>query len=455
VSARFAEARPGSPQVDDELLAIVRDNVEGTLGCTDPITPGLAAAAAVHGIGGTIQRIRAVVSRDIFKGAFNVGVPPTGLAGIRIALLLGAAIGDPRSGLMLFGDATEEHVTRASRMLSEVEVEVLVDGNKAAIYAHVEVWTSEGVGHATVQGRHDAIVASGSGEARAPVFASAEQAPSYAGGLTMLKTVALSDLVDFAQRVTVDDLEPVRRGIEMNSALAIGAEPSGGLGSLMADRAEGLGDECWIEHAKALVATGTEARMTGRRVPVMAVFGSGNQGIVLFAGLHAVGRARNLPADRVIRAGGLAVLLAGALNAAFEAGSPFCDCVLVACPALAGAATWLFGGDVMAISQAVATTAAAFSGLLCDGAKPGCAFRAAMGTGVALETANLVTRSSTAPAPAALGEGDWRRMYADLACLGTAVRDSAEDALVDVLRRGPPADAARKTEDYPDERSNG
>lgn len=425
------------------------------MGCTDPVRPGLAAAAAVHGIGGRIQRIRAVVSRDIFKGAFNVGVPPTGLAGIRIALLLGAAMGDPRAGLMLFGDAADEHVARALRMLSDVEVEVLADGSKPAIYAHVEVWTSEGVGHATAQGRHDAIVASGRGEARAPVFTSAEQAPSYAGGLTILKTAALSDPVDLAQRVTVADLEPVRRGIEMNSILAVEATLPGGLGSLMIDRGEGPGDDRWIEHAKAMVAAGTEARMTGRRVPVVAVFGSGNQGIVLFAGLHAVGRELDMPADRVIRAGGLAVLLAGALNAAFEAGSPFCDCVLVACPALAGATTWLFGGDVVAISQAVATTAAAFSGLLCDGAKPGCAFRAAMGTGVALQTASLVTPSNAEPAPAALGEGDWRRMYADLAHVGAAVRDAAEDALVDVLRRRIPADAAHKTEGHPDERSNG
>jgi Serine dehydratase alpha chain len=129
--------------------------------------------------------------------------------------------------------------------------------------------------------------------------------------------------------------------------------------------------------------------------------------------------------------------------------------LLVACPALAGATTWLFGGDVVAISQAVATTAAAFSGVLCDGAKPGCAFRAAMGTGVALETASVVTRSSRAPAQAALGEGDWRRVYADLACVGTAVRDAAEGALVDMLRRRTPADAVRRTVDHPDERSNG
>jgi L-cysteine desulfidase len=441
--------------MDDELLAIVRDNVEATLGCTDPITTGLAAAAAYRAIGGRVQRVRAVVSRDIFKGAFDVGVPPTGLAGIRIALLLGAAIGDPRSGLMLFGEATDQHVALALRMLSEVEVEVLADGSKPAIYAHVVVWTSNGVGHATVQGRHDAILASGRGEAPAPVLTSAQRAPSYAGGLTVLRTAALSDLVDFTERATVDDLEPVRRGIEMNSTLAVEANEPAGLGSLMGDRSEGPGNYLWIQRAKAMVAAGTEARMTGRRVPVMAVFGSGNQGIVLFAGLHPVGRELDMPADRVIRAGGLAVLLAGALTAAFEAGSPFCDCVLVSCPALAGATTWLFGGDVATISQAVATTAAAFSGLLCDGAKPACAFRAAMGTGVAVETASLLTRSNAQPAPAALGEGDWRRVYADLANVGAAVRYAAEDALVHVLCRRTPADAAHKTADHPDERSNG
>jgi len=419
------------------LTAILRDNVELTMGCTDPITPALAAAAARHVVGGRVTRICAIVSRDIFKGAFAVGVPRTGRAGIRIALLLGAAIGDPASRLMLFATATEQHVLQALAMLDDVDVEVIADGDKPAIYAHVVVWSSTGVGHATIQGRHDALVEVGHGDAPARVFAQSGDAPSYARGLTALKTGTIDDFTTAVKQARIDDLEPICQGLAVNSALhSQRALSSGPARHTHADARANQGHS-WIEEARAQVAGGIEARMTGSAVPIVAVFGSGNQGIVLFGGLQAVGLRRHVPPETTARAGALAVLLAGAMNIAFERGSPFCDCVLVACPALAGASAWLLGAEPAAVSQAIVATSSVFTGLLCDGAKPSCAFRAGAGTSIALETASLAAGLGAGPCPAALGEGDWRRAYSDLAEVAATLREPAEEALVRTLHAKP------------------
>ncbi|EGU6325337.1 hypothetical protein G7N67_000155 [Salmonella enterica] len=75
------------------FILAVQEEVKPALGCTEPISLALAAAAAAAELDGTVERIDAWVSPNLMKNGMGVTVPGTGMVGLPIAAAMGAAAG--------------------------------------------------------------------------------------------------------------------------------------------------------------------------------------------------------------------------------------------------------------------------------------------------------------------------------------------------------------------------
>ena len=83
---------------EKELIGLIHKEVKPALGCTEPVAVALAAAKAaelIPGFSGTDSdfRINVEVSGNILKNGMGVGIPGTGMIGLRIAAALGAVCG--------------------------------------------------------------------------------------------------------------------------------------------------------------------------------------------------------------------------------------------------------------------------------------------------------------------------------------------------------------------------
>lgn len=65
------------------FILAVQEEVKPALGCTEPISLALAAAAAAAELDGTVERIDAWVSPNLMKNGMGVTVPGTGMVGYR------------------------------------------------------------------------------------------------------------------------------------------------------------------------------------------------------------------------------------------------------------------------------------------------------------------------------------------------------------------------------------
>ena len=87
-----------------EIIGLIHREVKPALGCTEPVAVALAAARAREILSSAVSRdedirVNVEVSGNILKNGMGVGIPGTGMIGLRIAAALGAVCGNAGYGL--------------------------------------------------------------------------------------------------------------------------------------------------------------------------------------------------------------------------------------------------------------------------------------------------------------------------------------------------------------------
>lgn len=174
-------------------------------------------------------------------------------------------------------------------------------------------------------------------------------------------------------------------------------------------------DTC-VNWAKEKVSLAVEGRMAGFNIRVMTCAGSGNMGLVVTLPLitmawwklkrrypkynikwdSAIEEIQGAPEDweKLVRAVGLAYLITSYVSAFSARLSALCGCGFKAGMGAAAGIVYyitpMWDRDrVRIIGQAINNMAEGIVGMICDGAKRGCALKAAMATGAAVESALL------------------------------------------------------------------
>lgn len=420
------------------IIDVLQRYVQPALGCTEPAAVALAAAAARRAITGEIEGLHLVVDKMVLRNALAVAMPGSGgQAGIAIAAALGAIAGKADMRLEVLSKATEEQLAAARALVDAGRVAVDLDSGHRNLYIEAKVSTSDGVGRAVIQGSHTNItlIERNGQNLTCEVPVTAADCPNeHDGPSDWLRNATVSELVAAVEEMPQESVDFVLDGIAMNARAAqegLRLAPGLGIGARLAEtKAESTDSSRLL--APAWTAAAVDARMSGLPVSVMTSSGSGNQGIAVTLPCLVVARSLKADDDRLARAVALGHLLLARMREELGALTPLCGSALHAAAASSAAMTWLLGGSVAQIGQAAALVLGTQGGILCDGAKPGCALKAATGAQLALQVALLCVKDLQAGPGNGLMGKPFPEVLSDLAVVARDL-EVASDRVLTIL----------------------
>ncbi|MBQ0118880.1 MAG: serine dehydratase subunit alpha family protein [Bacteroidales bacterium] len=402
------------------ILALLHQEVIPAIGCTEPIAVALCVARAKEKLGAEPTQIIVELSKNIYKNAMAVGIPNTGMTGLQIAIALGATIGKSEYMLEVLRDTNEAAVTYAKKYMEHTDIQIVVKMDAPdVLYIHTTVSTNNRHAQATIQGDHTHFVEQGEEQSPEDKKENAEPA------LTMRR------VWDYAMNVDVNHMQFLLEGAKMNMAAAEK--------SFMGNYGHGLGRMLHKSNtadifSKILAYTSgaCDARMSGAMIPVMSNSGSGNQGISCSVPVYVYALENNIDEEKTLRALTLSNLTVIYIKQSLGRLSALCGCVVAATGSAVGL-TYLMGGRFQEITYAIKNMIANISGMICDGAKPGCALKVTSGVSTAVLSAHLAMQHSYADASEGIVEEDIDRTIHNLTRIGHDGMTQTDDVILDIM----------------------
>ena len=417
-----------------ELLQLLRSEVIPAIGCTEPIAVALCTARAKELLGAEPDSITVHLSKNVYKNALAVGIPNTGMTGLPIAIALGATVG--KSEYMLEGlrDATPEAVAYAKAYMLRVPATIKVDYEAPSLlYIHVEVSSNGQTAQATIMDEHTHFVEPGTRKQESISIGEIE---------TKENTLSLRRVYDFAASVDTTELTFLLEGAEMNTAAAetsFADQYGHGLGRLLrantltaTPEMEKLFGNTLFTKIISYTCGACDARMSGAMVQVMSNSGSGNQGISCSIPVYLYAKESNCTEEQTLRALALSNLTVIYIKQSLGRLSALCGCVVAATGSAAGI-TYLMGGTYDEITYAIKNMIANISGMICDGAKPGCALKVTSGVATAIFSAYLAMQHSYADSTEGIVEDDIDRTIRNLTRIGHDGMKVTDDLILDIM----------------------
>ena len=370
----------------DAYVKILNSELVPAMGCTDPIVIAYCAAKAKEALGCMPEKLDLYVSGDLVKNAKCVVVPGTGgLIGMRAAAAAGLVGGDPSVALEVLSSLTPALRPAILEYMEKAEINILPTDGKEPLEVIADV---RGGGHRArcriARSYSNVVLLEKDGE----ILAEAELSDSPGGGPDK-SVLRVADIVEFARIADLSDVEGVlKRQVEYNMAAAkagLEGEWGGCVGrTILKNRPDGV-----RTRAVAAAAAGIDARMGGCTVPIIIIAGSGDQGLT--ASIPVITYAKELGRSEEDMLRALIVADLTGIEERFYTGtmSAYCGCLCAASGAGAGIA-FLEGMTTEEICRVVVNGLGMLPGMICDGAKPACAGKAAMGIESMLLAVDLV-----------------------------------------------------------------
>ena len=363
------------------------------LGCTEPAAVAYAACLAARQAGGSPRSVQLVLDARTYKNCHAVGIPNSGhQSGVLWALALGAVLPDPSPALQIFETVTPEARAQAARLLVLETLQVEVDATRTELFIDCTVACEGGVGRAVLAQEHTRLVrleADGVPVCLEPGAAASDGSDSIR---TQVGALSLPELVALAGTLTEADRVRLREGLALNLAMA---EHS--VDHFPAGFVPPPGSEPWLRIPR-LVSAGVLGRMSGEPLTVMSLAGSGNKGITVAVALGLWAREQGHPEARIEEALALACLLTTATTQRLGTLSAVCGASNAAGIGIAAGLVHLGGGGPAQLDLAIQNMVGNLAGLICDGAKVGCAMKAMTGVEAAFRSASLALSGFGIPA---------------------------------------------------------
>ena len=419
---------------NQEILQLLRSEVIPAIGCTEPIAVALCVARAKELLGCEPEQIAVYLSKNVYKNALAVGIPNTGMTGLPIAIALGATVGKSEYMLEVLRDATPEAVAYAKEYMLRVPAQIHINYQAPSIlYIHAEVTANGKTAQATIMDGHTNFVESGT----------RSQEPRQNSEIeTTENALSLRRVYDFAMEVDPHDITFLKEGAEMNTAAAetsFADQYGHGLGRLLRANTLTATPEMEKLFGNTLFTTiisytcgACDARMSGAMVQVMSNSGSGNQGISCSIPVYLYAKENNCDEVQTLRALALSNLTVIYIKQSLGRLSALCGCVVAATGSAAGI-TYLMGGNYEEITYAIKNMIANISGMICDGAKPGCALKVTSGVATAIFSAYLAMQHSFADSTEGIVEDDIDRTIRNLTRIGHDGMQVTADLILDIM----------------------
>ena len=430
---------------ESEIIGLIHKEVKPALGCTEPIAVALAVAKAMevledNHVSGWRETgaytVKAEVSGNILKNGMGVGIPGTGMVGLHIASALGAVCGKSSYGLEVLNDLTDATVAMSKDMVEKGLVTVGLAETDLKLYVKATIEYDGHIAYAVIEKDHDNIVETGfDGKVLSAAAKSAED-EAVEQKSTLDYHLTVKEILEFASTVAYEDIKFILESRTLNMALAKEGM-SGGYGlrvgyaiSLDCNREVFGGD--FLSYAMALTAAASDARMAGCTLAAMSNSGSGNQGITVTMPVIAYSIRYGTSDEQLARALVLSHLIAIHIKGYLGKLSALCGCVIASTGASCGL-VYLRGGDYEQICAAIKNMIGNITGMVCDGAKVGCAMKVASGVSSALQSAVLAREGICISEYDGIIEKDIEKTIQNLGRIGSIGMQHTDNMILDIM----------------------
>lgn len=416
-------------ELTQSYLTLLREETLPAIGCTEPVAVALCAAEASACLLKEPYRLHLEVSPYILKNGMHVGIPGTaGLTGLDLACALGSLLPHPERQMTILGDVSDEKLSKAKAIVQSGSVSVRSADTPYKVWVDVRIDAADGHwARAVIQGTHThVLLVEKDGQ---PLRTDRCQESESRD----MPAITLESVYAFATTVSQADLEFLDEIIRVNTRIACeGLARDYGLcvGRHLANSPDAA------QQVIAVTAAAADARMSGCQLPVMTNMGSGNQGIT--ASLPVIETAHLLGASReqLLRALAISELVAMEVKTHIGRLSALCGCSIAAAIGAASAMVFLRGGNFEQIAYAVNMMVGDVTGIICDGAKPGCALKIATAVSAAQRAAVLALSLEHTVQPYGIVSSDVEATIQNLGTLGRDGMGNANDVVLRMMLDG-------------------
>ncbi len=417
------------------FIDLLKNEVVPALGCTEPIAVALAVAKARETLGETPQKIKLLLSANIFKNGMGVGIPGTGMIGLYIASALGAIYGKSANSLEVLAGVTDNVVAQANKFVDGGNITIEVKDTPEKLYIEAICYgANDQWAKAVIVQKHSNIVLV---EKNGQVLESAQHHGDTANG-NSLENVSLTveEIFSFVNRVPFTDIEFILDTVSYNEALAhegLNSEYGLNVGRNLKKYVDkGVLSDDLMNNAMYFTAAASDARMSGSKLPAMSNSGSGNQGITATLPVFVAAKRLGSSKEELARALALSHLIAIHIKTYLGRLSALCGCVVAASGAGCGVA-YLMGGGLDAISSTIKNMTGNVTGMICDGAKAGCALKVSSGVNSAIQSALLALEGVVISCNDGIIDEDVEKTIGNLGRIGSEGMNETDELLLDIM----------------------
>ena len=394
-------------------------------GCTEPIAVGFATSVSYYALFNEsmeksqegiifpkdapefnldkLEEITVKTDKNVYKNAYAVKIPGTnGKKGIGIATAMGL-YSDYRKRLNLFNALSSELLGQANKLLNSGKIDVDYMESKEKM-PHLDIQVSikylvnnkVKTSYVRLEDEHDNILSIKVDGKR--LYQGSRKRPQkeqeeFPG--------TIKELIEISRSMTAKEKEEVYKGIQMNKNIAReGLTGNYGLGigkALQKLAKKDNSEDSMTMQVRIKVAAAADARMGGANAPVMSTSGSGNQGIIALIPIAIIGELKNLGYDEICEAALLSHLITKFTHLYSSHLSALCCCAVKAGIGATAGITYLLKGSLEEINNAINLVVANITGIICDGAKEGCALKLGTAAAVATESALMALEGIRVP----------------------------------------------------------
>ena len=389
--------------VRKQLVDILVAEVKPALGCTEPVAVALACAKAKELLGEEIVKHNVLVSPNVYKNGMCVGIPGTDRLGLKISVALGFIGGHSENGLRVLETLTEEEVKAAEQYIDTTPISISPAETKEKVYIEVSLEGKTRTSKVVIRTKHDNFVyLESNGEVLLNEEVKEEVAATTAEEKeNILDTITIKELVENIENLEFEEIEFLLEGISMNEEMAkygLNQKIGVGVGYGMKKSMESglLGDDL-INNAMMITAAASDARMAGVKLPGMSSNGSGNHGITAILPIVAYSKKFPQTDERLAKSLAISHLVTAYVKNFTGRLSAVCGCGVAASTGATAGISWLMSGDIKQVEGAMENIVASLSGMICDGAKSGCALKLASAASAAVQSAIIANQDCFVP----------------------------------------------------------
>lgn len=417
-----------------QMISLMQHEVVPAIGCTEPVAVALCAARAAEKLGSLPERVEVELSMNVLKNAMGVGIPGTGMIGLPIAIALGMMVGKSSYKLEVLKDVAPEAVERGKQYIDEGRINIrLKEDAPDGLYIKVCAYLVERSETAIICGEHTRFVEEGMEYVNTTATGASETDTSNS-----VTSLTLRRIYDFITEVPIEDIAFIEESAKMNMAaaeLSLDASYGHRVGNMLTEGTNRamVGDGT-LTHIMAYTCAACDARMSGAPIQVMSNSGSGNQGIAATVPVAVYARDHEVEHETFVRAVALSNLTAIYIKQSLGRLSALCGCI-VASTGSCCAITYMMGGSFEQICFAVKNMIANLTGMICDGAKPGCSLKLSSGVGTAMLSALLAMQNSAVSSVEGIIDEDVDRSIHNLTSIGREAMQETNRMVVDIMTR--------------------